>query len=308
MKRSSIRASIDIGTNSVLLLIAEMTEQGLTILHEKQEIPRLGRGVDQNRNLHPKSRSRVLEVLVKYKMFLNKNYPEAANRTVLTATSAVRDSSNRDEFLKQIYAETGWSVRLLSGDEEAQTTYAGAVSVLNKRDHKFAVIDIGGGSTEVAIGERENFTTGISYDMGSVRFSERYFSQDPPTKKELDAARSEIINVLGKNKLDVRSTKLIGVAGTVTSAAAIILNLEEYDADAVNGFILEREMVSDFICEFSDMKSHDIEQKYAPFLTGRGDVITGGLLILDEFMKYYKFSELIVSTGGIRHGILLENK
>lgn len=305
VQNNKIRASIDIGTNSVLLLVAAVSENGLNVLNEKQEIPRLGKGVDQDRNLHPDSRKRVIEVLKRYRDFLLNNYPETVQDTVITATSAVRDSANRDEFLDQIKGETGWNVKLLTGDDEAKTTYAGAVTVLENRKGEFTVIDIGGGSTEVAIGSGDTYKNGISMDMGSVRFSERYLKHNPPLKHELKAARDAVSDLLEKNLLDLEGSSLIGVAGTVTSIAAILLDLETYDAQRVNDFHLKREKISNFIKEFSEIGSEEIEKKYGRYLKGRGDVITGGLLILDEFMKCYNYSELTVSTGGIRHGILL---
>ncbi|WP_069131307.1 Ppx/GppA phosphatase family protein [Rhodohalobacter halophilus] len=305
MESRKVRASIDIGTNSVLLLVAEISEGKLKILEEKQEIPRLGRGVDQDRKLHPDSRNRVLNVLSDYRHYLEKNYPSSVDHTMVTATSAVRDSLNRDQFLNEIMEATGWRVRLLSGDAEAETTYKGAISVLKDRSHRFAVLDIGGGSTEIAIGSGEKFERGLSLDMGSVRFSERYLKQNPPLEVEVMEARTAARKLIKENHQELKSYQLVGVAGTVTSIAAILLTLDFYDADRVNGFKVKRGQISSFIQEFSKMIAEDIETKYAPFLTGRGDVITGGLIILEEFMSIYGFDELTVSTGGIRHGILI---
>jgi len=308
MEPFRICASIDIGTNSVLLLVAQLIDGKVKVLHEEQEVPRLGKGVDRDKSLHPESQNRVINVLKQYRNFLGENFPNAVNLTIVTATSAVRDSSNREEFLNWIQRETGWTVRLLSGEEEARTTYSGAVSVLAQNSGQFTVLDIGGGSTEIAMGVESQFKNGISLDMGSVRFSERFLKHDPPLENEIDLARKEIYKVLLANSLESIPKKLIGVAGTVTSLAAILLGLKSYKADKVNGFILKRSKVSEFIRQFTNMTSGDIEVKYSPFLKGRGDVITGGILILEEFMKFYDFSELIVSTGGIRHGILLDKK
>ncbi len=305
MKRSEIRASIDIGTNSVLLLVAEVLDGSIKVLEEKQEVPRLGRGVDREKNLHPDSCDRVVSVLKSYKAYLTKNYPSVIDKVKVTATSAVRDSSNREEFLKHIYNETGWHVKLLSGHEEAKTTYTGAISVLKNQSEKFVVLDIGGGSTEIAIGNQLQLKSGVSVDMGSVRFSERYLKSDPPAIVQIDQLRAEVRALLNAESINPRGYQLVGVAGTVTSIAAILIGLNHYDAEQINGFILNREVVQKFIDEFTLMTSDDIEKKYSPFLTGRGDVITGGLIILHEFMGYFNFEELIVSTGGIRHGVLI---
>jgi len=304
MSKAELKASIDIGTNSVLLLVANIRDGGIEVLEEKQAVPRLGKGVDADKNLHPDSCDRVVEVLKKYKAHLEENYPQAANDVVVTATSAVRDSSNREEFLNQIYQETGWRVQLLTGEEEAQTTYTGAISVLKDQNENFVVLDIGGGSTEIALGKQLQLSSGISVDMGSVRFSERYLKSDPPKKEELKTLRIEVNSLLKTKSFNLKKYRLVGVAGTVTSIAAIELGLDEYNASRINGYLLKKKSVEEFIDEFSKITSDEIEQKYSPFLTGRGDVITGGLIILHEFMNHFNFDELIVSTGGIRHGIL----
>jgi exopolyphosphatase / guanosine-5'-triphosphate,3'-diphosphate pyrophosphatase len=307
MNSSPVYASIDIGTNSVLLLVASFIENQLEVLDELQEIPRLGKGVDSDKNLHPESCERVISVLKKYRAYLEQNYPEVIYEVIVTATSAVRDSSNRNQFLEQIFQETGWEVRLLSGDEEAETTYSGAISVLPYQNKKFVVLDIGGGSTEIARGSGLVLNSGISVDMGSVRFSERYLLNDPPTRDQIEAVRSEVQSLLDQNSVSLQGFELVGVAGTVTSIAAILLGLNDYQAEKINGYRLKKSDIQRFINEFTEITSGEIEEKYSPFLKGRGDVITGGLIILDEFMKLFEFDELTVSTGGIRHGILISS-
>lgn len=307
MKSSPVYASIDIGTNSVLLLVASIIENQLEVLDELQEIPRLGKGVDNDKNLHPESCERVISVLKKYRTYLEQNYPEVTDGVIVTATSAVRDSSNRTEFLEQIFQQTGWEVRLLSGDEEAETTYQGAISVLPDQNRNFVVLDIGGGSTEIARGSGLVLNSGISLDMGSVRFSERYILNDPPTRNQIESARSEVQSLLDQNSVSIQGYELVGVAGTVTSIAAIKLGLNHYQSEKINGYRLKRSDIQRFITEFTQITSQEIEEKYSPFLKGRGDVITGGLIILDEFMRQFEFDELTISTGGIRHGILISS-
>ncbi len=306
----SIQASIDIGTNSVLLLVARIEEGALSVLEERHEVPRLGRGVDEQRNLSEESMQRVLNVLMGYRQFLKENYPVCAEGTVITATSAVRDSGNRDLFIQRIQKETGWTVRLLSGGEEAKTTYSGALSVLDisqTDDKRYVIIDIGGGSTEVAIGNARSLESGRSYDMGSVRFSERFLKGAPPAKNQMEELKKEVRTLLEQGgEYSPANTELVGVAGTVTSIAAIEQKLELYHPDRLNGVSLSLDTISHYANTFSAMLPEKIEENYPLFLKGRGDVILGGLLILQQFMEYYGFSELTVSTGGIRHGILLQ--
>lgn len=299
-------ASIDIGTNSVLLLVAELNNGRITVRDELQHVPRLGKGVDQDKALSSASCDRVLSVLSSYKRFLKEKYPETLPNVIVTATSAVRDASNRDQFIKSVLDLTGWEIRLLSGDEEARATYTGALSVLPESDLNRIVLDIGGGSTEIATGKNKELKTAVSVDMGSVRFSERFLTSDPPKKSQISALRNEVDRLLSRTTIPDGDVEIIGVAGTVTSIAAIELNLESYDSEKVNGFLLSREVIANYIQEFTLITAQKIEQKYSPFLKGRGDVILGGLLILDQFLQGCESERCTVSTGGIRHGVLIE--
>lgn len=293
----------------MLLLVADVSNNTITPVVEKLEVPRLGKGVDQSGKLNPDSCDRVMSVLISYKNFLKETYPDVVADVIVTATSAVRDASNRDQFINDILKQTGWRVRLLSGNEEALTTYHGSVCVLKDRPGRSVVLDIGGGSTEIAFGEARQLNSYISIDMGSVRFSERYLRSNPPKPDEVSRARNLIIELLEESSIQRESdVEVIGVAGTVTSIAAIELGLDSYDPARLNGYQLKLSIIRDTISEFSNLSSDEIESKYKPFLTGRGDVILGGLLILEEFLNWIGTESITVSTGGIRHGILIEDK
>lgn len=301
-------ASIDIGTNTVLLLVAEINEGKIVPIIEKQRIPRLGKGVDKEKNLHPDSIERVLKNLTEYREYLDQNYPEAASDTIVAATSAVRDASNRDEFIKEVKQKTGWNVQLLSGTEEAETTYRGALSVLHDRASKGnLILDIGGGSSELAFGRGLELKNAVSLNMGSVRFTERFFDADPPDKSQISDAEQEIRGMLNSQTKPDREFDLIGVAGTITSIAAIEIGLQDYDVDRLNGYQLKRSAVHKFIDEFSRTPWQQIEEKYPRFLKGRGEVVLAGILIMRAVMDWCDKSHIITSTGGIRHGVLLKN-
>lgn len=303
-----ISASVDIGTNTVLLLVAEIEDGKINPLEEKQRIPRLGKGVDKAKNLHPESIRRVLANLKEYKNFLDEKYPEVAHQTIVTATSAVRDASNRDEFIGAVLSETSWKIRLLSGQEEAQTTYRGALSVLEDRSDKAnLILDIGGGSTELAFGRGYELEHAISIDMGSVRFTERFLENDPPKDEQIRQMVTEIRRLLSDQRKPKEQFDLIGVAGTITSIAAIDLGLDDYDVDKLNGFSLKKEAAEKFIGEFSKLTSQKIEQKYPRFLKGRGEVVLAGIMILKEVMDWCGKDSIITSTGGIRYGILMSH-
>lgn len=307
-KQRMIAASIDIGTNSVLLLVAGLDDNKIDVLKEMESVPRLGKGVDENRTLHPESQQRVLDVLNRYKDYLTELYPEIVETTIVTATSAVRDASNREMFIDRVKKETGWNIQLLSGLEEAQTTFKGALSVLQVQNSRRSVVfDIGGGSTELAYGVGASLLKSISIDMGSVRFTERFFKSYPPEIESIQNLRNTVQQLLTNNFPVEEDIELIGVAGTVTSLAAIYTGLKEYDSTKLNGLQLPQNIIKEYISSFSGMMPDDIESTYPQFLTGRGEVILAGLLIMDEIISYFGKHEITVSTGGIRHGILLSS-
>lgn len=307
-KGEKMKASIDIGSNTVLLLVAQVEGDNVSVVEEKQRAPRLGKGVDEKKNLDPNSLQRVLEVLKEYKAIIDKRHKKMENIKVV-ATSAVRDANNRKEFVYEVKKQTGLDVQILSGLEEAKLTYQGARSVLVDNDSPNLVIDIGGGSTEIAWGNGNMLKDYFSFDIGSVRFTERYLKSDPPSDKQITDCKDAVRITLQHHKLDISADyRLIGVAGTVTSLALIVDGLESYKASAINGQILKIDDLSSTIKRFSKMTSDELLELYPEILKGRADVFLAGLLILEGFMKYYHLPELTVSTGGIRHGALLNIK
>jgi exopolyphosphatase/guanosine-5'-triphosphate,3'-diphosphate pyrophosphatase len=301
-----VKAAIDIGTNTALLLVAEIADNKLRIVEEQQRIPRLGAGVDESQNLFEESIERVIDALQDYQQVIENRYPSVSDIYV-TATSAVRDAQNQEAFIEQVKQKTGLEVQVLSGFEEAQYTFWGSQSVLNDRDTngQLAVIDIGGGSTEIAYGSRM-LQDRYSYDMGCVRFTERFFKHNPPTTKELNRCRDAIKTVFKEYEFNFADqVTLIGVAGTVTSLACIDKNMNNYNSRELSGYRLPKQVLAKHINQLRNQSSKELEQRYPEVMKGRADIFMAGLLILHEFMSKYDFEALITSTGGIRHGAIL---
>lgn len=303
-----MKASIDIGTNTVLLLVAEVEGDALKVIEEQQRIPRLGAGVDESQNLSGPAMQRVIKALKEYQLIVQERYP-GVDQIIVTATSAVRDANNREEFLAKVVEETGLQVKVLSGFEEARYTFLGALSVLSAEitDSENVIIDIGGGSTEIASG-KDGIRDRYSFDMGCVRFTERFLKDDPSTGDQIRGCREAIGKMLGEYSFNVtHQSQLIGVAGTVTSLAYIDKQLDGYDSEMLSGHILSLASISKYISEFKQYSSTELENNYPKVLKGRADIFLAGLLILEAFMKKYGFDELVTSTGGIRHGSILIN-
>lgn len=301
-------ASIDVGTNTALLLVAEIKNGKLQVLREEQRVPRLGQGVDAQKNVSENAMQRVIDALVEYRHILDTKYP-TVNKVYLTGTSAVRDAANREAFMQKIKDETGLVMLLLSGLDEARLTYKGALGVLKEsfNDQQNFVIDIGGGSSEVAFGKGQRLSDSHSFDMGSVRYTERFLEHDPPLSIEIEAVRNEIEKMLNEKQFASHTdSNLIGVAGTVTSLAFIEKGMKSYASEPLNGYQLTLETIEQYIKSFSQLTTDEIQAEYPEVMEGRADIIVAGLLILEAFMKRYQFEKLIVSTGGIRHGIILD--
>lgn len=301
-----MKAAIDIGTNTVLLLIADKQEGYINVIHEEQRIPRLGQGVDESKILHQDSIDRVFAALSEYKQIIDKHYPEV-DEVLVTATSAVRDAKNRDAFLGLINTELGFKVNLLSGDEEARCTFLGALSTIPLEEDKPAfVLDIGGGSTEIALGSKKGIERYHSFDMGSVRFKERFLVSDPPSQESIIACRKEIQRLYSSQVFQTpQEITGVAVAGTATTLAAIDLEMKEYDANVLNGYTLDNDTLSKHISTFSAHTYEKLLDQNPVFLKGREDIFLAGLLILEGFMSFYKIDQIKVSTGGIRHGVVL---
>lgn len=301
-----MKASIDIGTNTALLLVAEVDGDQLVVLEEQQRVPRLGAGVDGSKELSSEAMQRVVASLKEFQEIVTANYPEVSDIFV-TATSAVRDANNRAVFMDLVERETGLQIQVLSGTEEAEYTFLGAQSVLGTVDGPQMIIDIGGGSTEIAYGG-DQLQNRHSYDMGCVRFTERFLKSDPPKFVQIQKCREEIKKVLAEYPFNIADqTTMVGVAGTVTSLAFIDLELSSYKANLLSGHRITKESLKNYIRRFGRIRSFKLEQKYTRVMKGRADIFLAGLLILDEFMNAYHFDELLTSAGGIRHGTILLN-
>lgn len=295
-------ASIDIGTNTVLLLIARIDGRGgIDSLVYEQRVPRLGKGVDASRNLHADAVGRTISALREYRTIVDLHRPDAV---VVCATSAVRDAGNREEFVTRVRRETGFAVEILSGDAEALWTYRGALSGVPGVE-KATVVDIGGGSTEITVGDREVIRERISLDMGSVRLTEKFFRHDPPTHLELESAIEAVQNEMCRaGKFDFAGSRLIGVAGTATSLGILDQGLRQFDIQALINYSLTLDRVDALYRSLRSMPAAEI-RSLSSVMEGRADIMTAGALILREIMAHFTFPALVVSERGVRYGLAL---
>lgn len=298
----ALRAGIDIGTNTILLLVAEV-ESGKVqrVLDDQVRVVRLGQAVDKNRQFHPDAMARAMDCFREYAEILKK-YPGVDVRAV--ATSGSRDAQNSAEFFAQVKKETGIAIRVISGEEEAMLSFCGALPVNVKDPENIAVLDIGGGSTEVVGLSSSGGLVRYSFDVGCVRLNERFLKSDPPEEEQVQnlrefvkaelAAQPEIFEAL-------KGRRLLGVAGTATYLAAASLGLREFDPEKVDGSTVSAKHIHALIGRFRMMNT---EQRLGigGMDRGRADVIVSGALILEEVLHAVGLKELQVSVRGLRYG------
>lgn len=307
---------IDIGTNTMLMLIGDFDHPSSQILTrlDMQRIPRLGKGVDTNRNITDESVAKAVKILNEYKKLSKENL---SNKITAVATSFIRDANNKYEFIEKIKKETGIDIEILSGEHEARWTFWGcAYDFLDDtKVSPAAVLDIGGGSTEITVTPalpvnitretlNEQKIESVSLDIGSVRIKERFLRNQPPSKEDLLKSEKFIMDNLNKIKYDFSGASLIGGAGTVTTLAAIHKKLTEYDRDVVDKLILQLDDIKKMLHIFCKSTLDELF-KLGKYMEGRADVIIPGTLILIYFMEKFGFDKIHVSAKGLRYGVFL---
>jgi exopolyphosphatase/guanosine-5'-triphosphate,3'-diphosphate pyrophosphatase len=281
-------AAVDLGTNTTRLLVADVVGGNVDEVHRETRITRLGEGVHARRRLLPVPIARVRNALADYRRTLESL---GAERTLVVATSAVRDAENGEAFLGEIEWSYGFATQLLTGDEEARLTRRG----VGTRDPGTLILDIGGGSTELIV---DDFHTSI--DVGSVRQTERFLRSDPPTSDELAAAAESVRSLLP----DVQPASALGVAGTITTLAAQDLALDEYDRKRVHGHVLTRDAARAQLERLAALPV--AERRELPAMEPeRAPVIVAGALILAETLDRYELDAIEVSERDILDGAAL---
>jgi exopolyphosphatase/guanosine-5'-triphosphate,3'-diphosphate pyrophosphatase len=298
-------ATLDIGTNSVLLLIAEASPSGLKPLLDRATITRLGEGVDRTKRLAPEARARTLSAIRAYAEDIASLGVSAC---AAVGTSAMRDAAGGDDFCNDVAEVLGVRPQVIDGSREAALTFRGALSGLGVMG-RVTVFDVGGGSTELVEGERHaggaSVNSAVSLDVGSVRLFERHVKSDPPEPDELDRAAADVDRALATAPRPSSGSVLVGVAGTVTTLASIALELGDYDPKRVHGSALTLEQVRALAERLAELTL--AERKLLKGLDPRrADVIVVGARIVERVMHYARASRLIVSDRGVRYGLAEE--
>jgi exopolyphosphatase/guanosine-5'-triphosphate,3'-diphosphate pyrophosphatase len=296
-----IQAAIDLGTNTVLMVTGRRADDGaVDILDDAHEIARMGKGVDEARRILPKTVDRVCAFLDGYRQ---RAEALGAGRIRAFGTSALRDAANKTEFIDEVRRQAGIELCELSGDEEARFTFAGAAFGLDLPP-RYAVLDIGGGSTELAVGQAGSVEQSQSVDVGAVRVTERHFPVLPPDTGQRRAA-SAMIEELLADLFDLPpETPLVGVAGTVTTLGALDAGAPSFDATEIDGHLLSTAAAAALSDRLLALRHEEI-CALPQVSDQRADIIGAGSLILRTFLESRGLPGVTVSTRGIRYGLLL---
>lgn len=303
MEEARAVGAIDCGTNSTRLLVADGA--GKT-LERQMRITRLGEGVDATGRLSDEAVRRTLAVLRDYREIMQRLGTTSGR---LAATSAVRDAANGQEFLDAAAEATGFGPELLSGTDEGRLSLAGAVTEFDPEDGPFLVVDVGGGSTELVVGSGADDPqlVAVSLQLGCVRVTERYLHHDPPRRDELAEARSAIAAALDATIADhprlTVGRRLIGLAGTVSTLAALHLGLRQYDRSTIHHAELTLPVVEEW-CHTLASEVAAARLDRAGMVPGREDVIVGGAMVLAAVMRWFGFQRCTVSESDILDGMV----
>lgn len=292
-------AAVDCGTNTIKLMVADLPD-GEVLVRETRMV-RLGQDVDRTGRLHPDALARAFAALDEYAALVREH---PVDRIRFVATSAARDADNGDEFAAGVRERLGVDPEVVSGSEEAALSFGGAIRHLRvPHEPPVLVVDIGGGSTELILGDGGQPESVASMDVGSVRMHERHLRSDPPTAAEVAAAVADVdahLDACGVPAEQART--VVGVAGTVLTVAAGVLDLPAYDRDALDQAVVPAEAVH---AETERLLGMTVAQRLAlPYMhPGRADVIGAGALVLDRVLRRTRAGTLVVSEADILDGI-----
>jgi len=302
----AVYAAIDVGTNTLRLLVAEAADaHHFTILHQEQTIARLGEGLMPSRRLQDAPSRRGLAVL---KGFAETTRRFKVQHVAAAATSAVREASNREEFVAAVYQESGLSLQVIDGNEEARLTLLGVRHGLRLGSGRVLAMDIGGGSTEFVLARGETIEAMVSTGLGVVKLMEAHLKSDPPSPDELAAIEQVVANRVGRVRdalPDLDGTTLIGTAGTPTTLAAIDLGLSVYTPDRVDGHRLSMTRTRQLLHMLATRPLAE-RSTIPPLEPGRADLIVAGTTLIMTVMGVLGYDEFMVSDSGLREGLLLD--
>ncbi|MFC1724352.1 hypothetical protein ACFL4T_01905 [candidate division KSB1 bacterium] len=296
-------ASIDIGSTSILLLILE-NSNGIRTLLERAEIANLGSDLEKTGTIRENNISLAVHILTDFiKDCQSYNVPE--ENIIITGTEILRTANNTNEFLEIIKRKFNSVIRILTGEEEATYSYFGQMIERENVSKKIAVLDIGGGSTEISAGIEGELIYNHSMKIGARRITNKFFVNDPPLQTEIQNAKDFIIDSFSVLDFDFDSYELVGVASTVTTACTVLLEIPDWQPELVHNRVLTIDRIQHLVELYSKLNINR-KKEIVGLDPERASIILGGTMILHLFMDFFKIEKIKVSTKGLRYGILFQ--
>lgn len=300
MKKYSV---IDIGTNSVKLLIGTVENDSFKFIKDFSNITRLGKGFFQTGKISEKAALRTIKALKSFKTI-------SQNENCLTikavGTMCLRTAENSNDFLRQVKKETGINIEIISGDKEAELSFKGALSGLELEKKEVLVFDTGGGSTEFILAENRKIIKQESIDIGAVYPTETFFKTDPVTQDEFIEGKKAIINFLNKLNMKAENPELIVIGGGGTTLGAVKLKLKKYQAEKVHGLVLDKSEVELMTQKFFKNSIED-RKKIEGLHKDRAEIILAASLIIESVMEKFSKNKIKISDRGLRHGLFIKS-
>ncbi len=300
-------ASIDVGTNTALMLIADVEEQNISHIYlQKRHFVRLGDGLDSSGTIAPAAIKRYRDAMRDFRKILR---DEKVDQVIVAGTSASRDADNVGEIESITQSELGVPYRILSGDEEAKCSFDGAVVSVDANTRSMrplGVLDIGGGSTEIVTKSAQDVLHYCSLDIGSVRMTNRYFPNQPPTNGQIQQLRNQVDEIVGDAMVEMPAGGvLLGVAGTMSTLLFLESEVQGWNVIEHPSPSLSLQSVEKWAKIISGKTFDEVLDLSPEVMTGRADVILAGIMILSSVLRNFGFDEIIVVRGGLRHGLAL---
>ena len=297
-------AVIDIGTNSIKFCVAQKAADGtLDIRKDANDIARLGEGLRETGRISQEALERNAQSVAQ---FAQQAEEMGAETVFAVGTMALRTAKNAQDFIDRVNELCGLTVKVLPGDEEARLAYLAVLSALPIQDGELVIFDTGGGSTEFIFGQGKELDKRFSVNLGAIRITEEYFSDDPVKAGSVEAALKDIKKVFDDAQVQGQPTQLVGMGGTVTSMGAVKHKMTSYDPDVIQGSTLALQDVDKQIADYSERTLE--ERRLIPGLQPkRADVILAGACILKDILTRFGAEDLIISDRGLRHGLLFDS-
>lgn len=297
-------ASIDIGSNTVLLLICNINENNNleTILNEYR-MPRIAKGIKKGENISEEKISEFIKVMDEYVEIIKKFNCE---KVLTTATASLRLAANSNTIINLVEKKYGFKIKVISGEEEAKYSYLGAKTSFQKDKNETVVIDIGGASTEIIYGNDTKIKYSNSFNIGSVKLTERCIKSDPPNEEEIKKMYLTLDDIFSElPEMIPAETKVICVAGTSTTISSINLGNRQFDEDEIEASVVTNGELLKIIHEMKLKTNMEILHDYGEVVKGRNDVIFAGAIIMEYLMKKLKSDKFFISGKGIRYGAVI---